>query len=359
MKHIFIIFCFFLISCSMKDNSGISDIPIVKTQWEIFFPQRWGYGSVWNESYTNLNIYYPSMKSDYYSYENFTQALKELRNIKLREIAKEGLITVYRMDTKKDKIWQEIYSYPGSGTFTNEIDFLHFANRPNTSKVDQNRELLAFLANISHEVGEGQGEDSYALFFREELIFERYPDWGTPGHFYQDASFTWFPPNPTPLIYPSGSKKEGQERFPVTSYHGRGPIQLSWNFNYGAFSAAILGDKNILLQDPDRILHDGKLGFMSAIWFWMMPQAPKPSIHQIMYKDSFKATHINSWGFGHSIVLINGFHEAGAIEGGTDAKDRTVSRRIMFYRRYANKLNIPIGQNGEQLDTQNMLPYSF
>ncbi|MGL5254624.1 MAG: chitinase [Brevinema sp.] len=356
MKLLVLLLSLSVAACSSQDKFTV---PVSAQQWEEFFPQRWGYGPAWNEAYQSLDIYYPSMKVDYYAYTNFVNALQELRKIKLREVAKDGMITVYRMDITKDKEWKEMYSYPGSGNFTKEIDFSHFANRPGATKEDQNRELAAFLANISHEVGEGQGENAYALFYREELFFERFPDWGTPGHFYQDTNFPWFPPNPEPLLYPEGSQKAGEVRFPVTSYHGRGPIQLSWNFNYGAFSAAVFGDKNVLLKDPDMVLRDGKLGIMAAIWFWMMPQAPKPSIHEVMYKDAFQATHIDKWGFGHSIVLINGFHESGAVEGGQENKDKTVSRRIMFYRRYAEALNISIGENGEQLDTQNMTQYSF
>ena len=51
-----------------------------------------------------------------------------------------------------------------------------------------------------------------------------------------------------------------------------GPIQLSYNYNYGLFSKMYLGDKMILLNDPDRVKKDGELAFVSALWFWMTPQ---------------------------------------------------------------------------------------
>ena len=34
-------------------------------------------------------------------------------------------------------------------------------------------------------------------------------------------------------------------------YYGRGAKQLSWNYNYGAFSNAIFGDVNVLLEKPE------------------------------------------------------------------------------------------------------------
>ena len=39
-------------------------------------------------------------------------------------------------------------------------------------------------------------------------------------------------------------------------YYGRGPIQLSWNYNYGQASHFIYGDKTVLLNDPDAVSSD-------------------------------------------------------------------------------------------------------
>ena len=51
-----------------------------------------------------------------------------------------------------------------------------------------------------------------------------------------------------------------------------GPIQLSYNYNYGLFSKEYFGDKMVLLNDPDKVKKDGELAFISALWFWMTPQ---------------------------------------------------------------------------------------
>lgn len=56
------------------------------------------------------------------------------------------------------------------------------------------------------------------------------------------------------------------------SYNGRGPVQISWNYNYGAFSEWFFGDKMVLLDDPDAVDPEGPLGFISAFWFWMTPR---------------------------------------------------------------------------------------
>ncbi|MGL4394602.1 MAG: chitinase [Brevinema sp.] len=355
MRILITAFCFLLASCGAKKVS----VPVTETQWDQFFPQRWGTSQIWKETYTNLDSYYPAMEQDYYSYENFVAAISELRNIKLREVALLGTVTVYRMDTRTDKDWKEIYSYPADGEYVYEVDFSQFANRTGASEQDKDRELAAFLANISHEVAEPRDGTIYPLFYREELAYERSPEWGVPTNFYQDTNFTWFAPSQAPTFFREGHKDAGQIRFTTTSYHGRGPIQLRWNFNYGAFSAAVFGDPEVLLKNPDMLLDDGKLAMMSAIWFWMMPQAPKPAIHEVMYKDTFKPTHISNWGFGHAVVLLNGFYESGAVEGGAEFKDQTVTRRINFYRQYADNMGVTVGFDDEQLDTQNMSPYTF
>jgi len=65
-------------------------------------------------------------------------------------------------------------------------------------------------------------------------------------------------------------------------FFGRGPFQLSWNYNYGQFSEVIFGDSKVLLDSPERIANEGWLAFAAALWFYMTPQSPKPSMHDIV-----------------------------------------------------------------------------
>lgn len=60
--------------------------------------------------------------------------------------------------------------------------------------------------------------------------------------------------------------------YPGASYHGRGPVQLSWNYNYGPFSEWFYKDKNVLLQNPDKVDPEGPMGFIAAFWFWFTPR---------------------------------------------------------------------------------------
>jgi len=95
-----------------------------------------------------------------------------------------------------------------------------------------------------------------------------------------------------------------------THYFGRGAFQLTSNFNYGMFSELLFGDAKILLNKPEMIANEGWLGFGSAMWFYMTPVNPKPSMHDIITgfwvpnaadtAAGFKA------GFGATINVING-----------------------------------------------------
>ena len=77
----------------------------------------------------------------------------------------------------------------------------------------------------------------------------------------------------------------------------------------------MFGDVNVLLQDPDRVAREGWLAMSSAIWFAMTPQAPKPSIHEVVAgfwqpNERDVAAGIKQ-GFGATTLIINGGIECG------------------------------------------------
>ena len=63
------------------------------------------------------------------------------------------------------------------------------------------------------------------------------------------------------------------------SYHGRGALQISWNYNYGKFSEdMLLEDK--LLDNPECVSKTW-LNFAAALWFFVTEASPKPSMLQV------------------------------------------------------------------------------
>lgn len=184
------------------------------------------------------------------------------------------------------------------------------------------REVAAFLANISHETTGGwptapDGPQAWGLCFVQEVGCA---DGGCVG--YCDAGNRDFP------------CAQGE------TYHGRGAMQLSWNYNYG-LAGRELGED--LLANPDLVATDGRLAFLTAIWFWMRPQAPKPSAHDVMtggwVPDDADEAAGRLAGFGATINIINGGLECNR------PTDGRVEDRVLFYRRYCELLGVDPGPN--------------
>jgi basic endochitinase B len=159
----------------------------------------------------------------------------------------------------------------------------------------------------------------------------------------------------------AGAYSQWHEEFtpnPAVGYYGRGPIQLSWNYNYGQFSKFLFNDKNILLDNPNLLQEDGVLAFQSAIWFWMMPQCPKPSCHQVMHDlwapqaGEYPTGKMYTRGFAHTNNIINGGLECRATS--TAAFTEKVLLRSALYQYYLGIL----GFGPEDLLLENTPPYS-
>lgn len=186
--------------------------------------------------------------------------------------------------------------------------------------IQRKREAAAFLANISHETSK--------LVYIEELACVN----GGCEDTYCDRNNT---------TYPCQSGR---------SYHGRGPMQLSWNYNYGAAGKALGVD---LLSNPDLVKSDGVISFQTALWFWMTAQPPKPSCHAVMSggwtpspEDTSKG---RTPGFGMTINIING-----GLECGKPTSDK-VERRVSFYTEFCQMLEVSADDN---LYCNRMRPYS-
>ena len=222
-------------------------------------------------------------------------------------------------------LWEEMFP-ERNALFTYEAllaaaaDFPSFAGEGDADT--RRRELAAFLANIGHETTGGWadapgGPYAWGLYFKEEVGCEM----GTCVGYC----------DPNNVAYPCA---------PGVTYQGRGPIQLSWNYNYGQAGEA-LGIP--LLTEPGLVTSDGATSFSTALWFWMTPQSPKPSAHDVMVGAwTPTADDMNKGrlaGFGMTINIINGGLECG--------KPTTpqVEDRLGFFARMTDLLGVDVGQN--------------
>ncbi|WP_269745428.1 chitinase [Paenibacillus sp. P22] len=115
---------------------------------------------------------------------------------------------------------------------------------------------------------------------------------------------------------------------PGKQYYGRGPLQLSWNYNYGAAGIA-LGLP--LLNNPDLVAQDASVAWKTALWFWnTQTGAGTMTGHNAM---------VNSKGFGETIRTINGALECNG------RNPMQVQSRTVQYKRIASILGVTPGDN--------------
>lgn len=124
------------------------------------------------------------------------------------------------------------------------------------------------------------------------------------------------------------------------SYFGRGSKQLSYNYNYGPFSLAMYGTVRTLLDNPEWVA-DTWLNLASAIFFFVYPQPPKPSMLHVIDgtwrpNSTDRASNLTP-GFGVTTQIINGGVECGGTVEVAQSKNR-----ISYYRSFAAYLNVPI-----------------
>lgn len=157
------------------------------------------------------------------------------------------------------------------------------------------REAAAALANFAHESGN--------FVYIVEQNTGNYPH-------YCDRS--------QPYGCPAGQ----------AAYYGRGPIQLSWNFNYKAAGDALHIN---LLGDPWQVERNPSVAWKTALWYWMTQNGPGTMTpHNAM---------VNNAGFGETIRSINGSLECG---GRNPAQ---VQSRINSYQAIINILGVSAGNN--------------
>lgn len=256
-------------------------------------------------------------RDKFYTYAAFMQAVRELGDIKVqvsrralsvyqivRTIKKTNKVSIVRQDVDWNEPWAK--EKPDS-VFT--VDYGDFCTA--TDSLTNKKELAAFFAHIAHETRHGEnGTYTDGLMLRHEA--------NTSLEYYGDSD-----------EYPPVKGKK---------YYGRGPMQLSYNGNYGKASDCLFGDKKVLLNDPDKVENDAVVAFKVAIWFWMMPETHKPSAHDVMIgkwqPNAIDKSKGRTPGFGMTINIINGAVECnkGENEGMND--------RIGFYQHFLSKLGV-------------------
>jgi predicted chitinase len=157
------------------------------------------------------------------------------------------------------------------------------------------REAAAFLANIFHET-EGL----------KSLVEDNTANYGN----YCDLS--------KPYGCPAGTD----------AYFGRGPVMLSWNYNYRDAGLALGVD---LLTDPALVQRDPAVAWKTGLWFWNTQTGGTAATpHDAM---------VDGRGFGETIRAFNGNQECDG------HNHEEVQNRVDDYQRIAALLHVSPGDN--------------
>jgi hypothetical protein len=264
-----------------------------------------------------FNDFFPQ-HDKFYSYNAFINAISQMNSIRIKVVRRA--VSVYQITrtdkstgksvvVRQDEDWNEDWAKkkPDSSYI---IDYANFCTEKDLQT--DKKELAAFFANIAHETRHGEnGKYDDGLMFIHE----------------SNTSLPYTADNDT---YPA---------VPGKKYYGRGPLQLSYNGNYGYASDCIFGDKRVLLNNPELVETDAVTAFKVAIYFWMTPQTLKPSAHDVMIgkwqpSADDKAKNRKP-GFGMTINIING-----AIECGHGDNMFSMNDRIGFYQHFLQKLGV-------------------
>jgi chitodextrinase len=234
---------------------------------------------------------------------------------------------------------QAIAKFPAvCGTYTDGRD----------SEAICRKTLATMFAHFAQETGGHNPGDSVPewrqglVFLRESGCTETGPGCGynaecSAGNWISEA-------------WPCGKNPDGSFR----KYFGRGAKQLSYNYNYGPFSQFMFGDVRVLLDNPDQVASTW-LNLASAVFFYVYPQPPKPSMLHVIDRtwvpnavDS--AAGLNN-SFASTIMIINGGIECGS---GTD-KPQAVNR-ANYYVEFARELGVATA--GELLSCKSQQPFA-
>ncbi|KAG6664569.1 hypothetical protein CIPAW_02G102100 [Carya illinoinensis] len=167
---------------------------------------------------------------------------------------------------------------------------------------DSKREIAAFFTHATHETG------SFChIEERNDPATENYCNAKKTGSICCRAMVEILSEYPQ---YPCNPSKR---------YYGRGPLQITWNYNYAQAGSNKGFDG---LNSPETVATDTVVSFKAAMWHWMT------SVQQYV-----------SQGFGATIKAINGDVEC---NGKEPAK---VQSRIDKYTQYCQQFGVAPGEN--------------
>ena len=318
-------------------NNNIANL-ITSSDWNSIFPNRAQAG------------HKQGAIDDFYSYVKFTSAVDKISEYSVTfSTGPGGLGTSVAVKKTDGSSWTYVITSSSWEGAEYTEDYSTFCNTGND--YNDKRELAAFLANITKETTGGWTDPDPSISAADQPTGS-HGSWGL--HWLRELGPGGNASLKSSNCYTTGSTSDYQ---PAAGkcYYGRGPIQLSYFYNYGNFSEFLYNNTS-LVSNPDLLEQSGELAFLSAIWFWMTPQCPKPSCHQVIqeiYDESattYSSAKMSKKGFLHTVNIINGSVECFA---GAWDKAKPVLRSKLY--KYYMSL---IGFSSTEISNEDMGEYS-
>jgi len=315
-------------------NLNIANL-ITSSDWNTIFPNRAQAGHAQGAT------------DDFYSYARFSSAVDKISEYSVTFSSGPGgngtSVAVSKTDGTSYTYIITSSSWAGAD-YT--VDYSTFCNTGND--YNDKRELSAFLANITKETTGGWNDPDPSKGANSQPNGS-HGSWGL--HFLRQLGSNGAESLPSDC-YTAGSRIDYQ---PAAGkcYYGRGPIQLSYFYNYGNFSEFLYDDES-LVANPELLEQDGELAFLSGIWFWMTPQCPKPSCHQVMQEiydesaTSYSSDKMSKKGFLHTVNIIN---------GAVECRSSGVTQPVLRSKLYKYYMSL-IGFTETEIDNEDMGEYS-
>ena len=315
-------------------NQNIANL-ITSSDWNTIFPNRAQAGHVQGAT------------DDFYSYARFSSAVDKISEYSVTFSSGPGgngtSVAVSKTDGTSYTYIITSSSWAGAD-YT--VDYSTFCNTGND--YNDKRELSAFLANITKETTGGWNDPDPTKGANSQPNGS-HGSWGL--HFLRQLGSSGAESLPSDC-YTAGSRIDYQ---PAAGkcYYGRGPIQLSYFYNYGNFSEFLYDDES-LVANPELLEQDGELAFLSGIWFWMTPQCPKPSCHQVMQEiydesaTSYSSGKMSKKGFLHTVNIIN---------GAVECRSSGVTQPVLRSKLYKYYMSL-IGFTSTEISNEDMGEYS-
>ena len=96
------------------------------------------------------------------------------------------------------------------------------------------------------------------------------------------------------------------------------------------------------MDDPDLVETNGYYAFVSSLWFYMTPQSPMPSMHEVAtrsYKpNSFDKKRGLGANFGTTIMIMNGVIECNTSSG---KEGKGPKERGSYYSSFLDYFGLP------------------